>query len=836
MLDLELIAPAGARASLDISRLDLPARLRPGGRAGRARHHRVLRRDHRAASAPICCKRRATCSAAPELRQAIVVPGARDEILEAAGVRCYRLHGPSVPTQKPYRFMLATRSSSRIVAHERPDLIEVGSTWFAPWLVHLATRRIDLPVVWFYHSNFPRVIAPWPERAGRIRRGAAEFAWRYVRRLGRMVRATLAPSEFVAASSSSAGVERVVRVRAGRGPRALSPAPAAAAAETRRRYGLPDGPLAHLRRAARRRRRKWTCCCRRGPRSAPHRRAPGAGRATDPRAAGSSGAPAASGSTGSRSSRTGTRSPICSPPRISPSRPCSIETFGLVGARGAGERHARSCPPTGAASPRRSDGRARGACSPRATPAPWPRRRSACSASDLGALGAARPALRRGGPWLGRRVGSSLRRSTAAMLRVSLLVSIHDVTPALAEGVARLWEHVRARAACAGAAGGPRLARRVAARGAPGLRRVAARAGGRRRRRSCCTANGTTRSARRAPRPMPPRARPDRPRRRVPDARRAGGARADHARPGELRAVGLEPVGFVPPAWLAREAGFRAVGAAGLAFSEDDRAIRLFPSGRRLPSPVVRWSARTAVRAWGSVAVARARWALQQRAAYPRIALHPQDLAHPATAAALGPTLDRWLARHRPISYRDASRRDARSRRMSSAPRWWRRDLLARAWRIQWLVQGLGQRMSLWDSFVLNAFGDAACALTPLRIGGEPARLAGMLRSRVPATGGLRRDQPRGPGRVAGHHPGRGLAGMALRAGMVGGGGAPAGAPQRRPPGPGWLAVAARERCWRGAPRGRWRRRRRASSAGRCGAPWCTGGGCRAGRSWRACR
>lgn len=60
-------------------------------------------------------------------------------------------------------------------------------------------------------------------------------------------------------------------------------------------------------------------------------------------------------------------------------------------------------------------------------------------------------------------------------------------------------------------------------------------------------------------------------------------------------------------------------------------------------------------------------------------------------------------------------------------------DLLARAWRIQWIVRGLGHRISLWDSFVLNAFGDAACALTPLRIGGEPARLAGMLRSRVPA-------------------------------------------------------------------------------------------------------
>lgn len=61
-------------------------------------------------------------------------------------------------------------------------------------------------------------------------------------------------------------------------------------------------------------------------------------------------------------------------------------------------------------------------------------------------------------------------------------------------------------------------------------------------------------------------------------------------------------------------------------------------------------------------------------------------------------------------------------------------DLLARAWRIQWIVRGLGHRMTVKDAFVLNAFGDAACALTPLRIGGEPARLAGMLRSGVPAT------------------------------------------------------------------------------------------------------
>jgi alpha-1,6-mannosyltransferase len=178
------------------------------------------------------------------LRQTIVVPGARDEILEASGVRCYRLHGPSVPTQKPYRFMLATRSTSRIVAHERPDLIEVGSTWFAPWLVHLATRRVDVPAVWFYHSNFPRVIAPWPETAGRVKRAAAEFAWGYVRRLGRMMQATLAPSDFVARELERVGVERVVRVGLGVDLERFHPVRRAMAAETRRLHGLPEGPLA----------------------------------------------------------------------------------------------------------------------------------------------------------------------------------------------------------------------------------------------------------------------------------------------------------------------------------------------------------------------------------------------------------------------------------------------------------------------------------------------------------------------------------------------------------------------------------------------------------------
>jgi len=243
MSDLEVIATAGTRASLDISRIELPPRLRPGAALGVLDITEFFGETTGGVRTYLLQKARYVQRRA-ELRQTIVVPGARDEILEASGVRCYRLHGPSVPTQKPYRFMLATRSTSRIVAHERPDLIEVGSTWFAPWLVHLATRRVDVPAVWFYHSNFPRVIAPWPETAGRVKRAAAEFAWGYVRRLGRMVRATLAPSDFVARELERVGVERVVRVGLGVDLERFNPARRVMAAETRQRHGLPEGRLA----------------------------------------------------------------------------------------------------------------------------------------------------------------------------------------------------------------------------------------------------------------------------------------------------------------------------------------------------------------------------------------------------------------------------------------------------------------------------------------------------------------------------------------------------------------------------------------------------------------
>lgn len=237
------LVPVASPAPLDISRTELPPRLRPAASLGVLDITEFFG-DTTGGVRTYLLEKARYVQRRPHLRQVIVVPGAQDEILEGSGVRCYRLHGPSIPTQKPYRFMLATRSTGRIVAHERPALIEVGSAWCAPWLVRLATHRLEVPAVWFYHSNFPRIIAPHPRAAGHGRLAASAFAWRYVRRLGRMVRATIAPCESVTRELVGAGVPNVVTVPLGVDLERFTPARRGSAGATRRRLGLPEnGPL-----------------------------------------------------------------------------------------------------------------------------------------------------------------------------------------------------------------------------------------------------------------------------------------------------------------------------------------------------------------------------------------------------------------------------------------------------------------------------------------------------------------------------------------------------------------------------------------------------------------
>ncbi|HEY4219113.1 MAG TPA: glycosyltransferase [Gemmatimonadaceae bacterium] len=172
----------------------------------------------------------------PELHHTLVIPAARDLVTDQGNVRWYRLRGPRIPTQQQYRFLLAPRSLRRIIAAERPDVIEVGSPIVVPWLVAMASAGMKIPLLSFYHTNLMNV----GSNATLTRRSVATYA----RWLDRLFVTTLVASDAAARELAHAGVTRTTRVTLGVDLATFSPERRAYAAETRRRLTLPtEGPL-----------------------------------------------------------------------------------------------------------------------------------------------------------------------------------------------------------------------------------------------------------------------------------------------------------------------------------------------------------------------------------------------------------------------------------------------------------------------------------------------------------------------------------------------------------------------------------------------------------------
>jgi alpha-1,6-mannosyltransferase len=183
-------------------------------------------------------------AAHPDFRQTMVVPGPQDSLAEIDGVRCYRLRNWNIPTQHPYRFLLNAAVIDRVLDRERPDLIEIGSPLLVPWVVRRANRRHRIPMVWFFHSNLPRVVAQIAPRVPGVRDAMLRGARAYTARLGSLFRAAIAASETAARDLESYGIGPVMRVPLGVDLELFCPERKQRARETRQRAGLPEGPLA----------------------------------------------------------------------------------------------------------------------------------------------------------------------------------------------------------------------------------------------------------------------------------------------------------------------------------------------------------------------------------------------------------------------------------------------------------------------------------------------------------------------------------------------------------------------------------------------------------------
>ena len=89
-------------------------------------------------------------------RHTLLVPGAVNELLPGG---LSTIAGWKVPGTFNYRLPLAPHRWARMLAALDPDLIEVGDAFHPVWSAAAVARRLRIPLVAFFHSNLPRLVA-----------------------------------------------------------------------------------------------------------------------------------------------------------------------------------------------------------------------------------------------------------------------------------------------------------------------------------------------------------------------------------------------------------------------------------------------------------------------------------------------------------------------------------------------------------------------------------------------------------------------------------------------------------------------------------------------------
>ena len=150
-------------------------------------------------------------------RHLLIIPGERDSVSGDDSARVYTIASPCISRVTQYRVLLRLGEIGRILAAEKPDIVESGDPYQVGFAVARHAAALRIPCVAFYHSHFAesevRPLGRW------IGRTAAELlvslAARYARRLyGRFSR-TLVASPQLAQTLAGWGIANTAHVDLG---------------------------------------------------------------------------------------------------------------------------------------------------------------------------------------------------------------------------------------------------------------------------------------------------------------------------------------------------------------------------------------------------------------------------------------------------------------------------------------------------------------------------------------------------------------------------------------------------------------------------------------------
>lgn len=146
-------------------------------------------------------------------RHVLIIPGAKDEVIEDGSAVTVTIASPHVPGSPNYRLLLRNKAVRAALERFSPDLIECQDCYNLPWAaIGHARRQGGTALTASYMTDFPTVYVrrPLSRFIGPAANGLASIGYAYVRRLFKHFDAIGALSEAGGADRLlSMGVERV---------------------------------------------------------------------------------------------------------------------------------------------------------------------------------------------------------------------------------------------------------------------------------------------------------------------------------------------------------------------------------------------------------------------------------------------------------------------------------------------------------------------------------------------------------------------------------------------------------------------------------------------------
>ncbi|MEW6235431.1 MAG: glycosyltransferase [Candidatus Omnitrophota bacterium] len=153
----------------------------------------------------------------PECNHIVIAPGAAHSRSLRERTAFYEVKSMRLAGSISYRMLLNRRRILSIIDQEKPDLIEVGDPYRSAWIALEAAERNKIPIVAFYHSDFPRALGRTIRRfcGGFIEKILSRGVHRYIVDLYNRMNATIVASSRMERVLKECGVERVVRIPLG---------------------------------------------------------------------------------------------------------------------------------------------------------------------------------------------------------------------------------------------------------------------------------------------------------------------------------------------------------------------------------------------------------------------------------------------------------------------------------------------------------------------------------------------------------------------------------------------------------------------------------------------